>query len=110
MSAIFVPVSRTNIRIKRKPQPSIEIGCIFRYSGSQNRLKNYLLIHAVNPAFSNLKDANGKPRIADDMVVAEVLVPENGFVDYCVFWVEKTALRVPSEAEYSKLLSKMRIS
>jgi hypothetical protein len=108
MNQLAVQVSREGINIKQKPQQKIEVGCIFRYGGSQSRLKYYLLVHKVNPEFSHLKDDNGKPLIADDMVVVEALRPDNGYADYCVFWVEKNSLRVPTVEQYAQILGAVK--
>lgn len=101
-------VSREGVTLKRVPQDEFSPGTIFAYTGSLERLKGYVLIHEINPVLSSLSQRDGKPVIAENMVKAEVLIPENGYRDCCLFWIEKRHLSKPTAEQYSLILSKIK--
>ena len=98
-------VSREKLRIKQKPQEVFEPGAIFFYNGPFNRLKGFVLVHQINPRLDALSARDGRDIYADDHVVAEVLIPEKNYSDYCVFWIEKRYLKVPDLGSFKAILS-----
>ena len=97
-------VSRDGLRIKRQPQGRFDPGAIFQYKGDCGRLKGFVLIHKVMPKLDSLSKRDNEEVIADDHVVAEVLIPENGYSDYCLFWIEKRFLGVPSPESFASII------
>jgi len=102
---MFNAVSRKGLKIRQQTSSEIVPGTIARYRGSIDRLKEFLLIHEINPEYTALKNADGSPQREHDMVKAEVLKPENGYCDYCLFWVEKKPLTPLNEKEYREILA-----
>lgn len=102
-------VDRTKLRIKLSPQQNFEPGAIFQYSGSIERLKGFVLVHEVNPRFDTLSDRDKKEILATDHVVAEVLLPDLGYSDYCLFWIEKQYLRVPSPEAFNQIVKRIKV-
>lgn len=101
-------VDRSGLKIKSRPQKQFEVGAIFQYSGSSTILKGFLLVHKLNPKLEMLSKSQGKDVYADEHVVAEVLRPELGYADDCLFWIEKKYLRCPSQEEFTSIYQRLK--
>jgi hypothetical protein len=101
-------VSRSDLKIKDTPTQRIEVGAVFRYTGPYKRLRDFVLVHKLDPELKALPNQPGSGARLDDHVVAEVLCPDLGYADYCLFWIEKKYLRSPTESELSKVLESIR--
>jgi hypothetical protein len=97
-------VSRNDLKIKTTPAQSIEVGAVFRYTGPYKRLRDFVLVHKLDPELKALPNQTGETVRLSDHVAAEVLCPDLGYTDYCLFWIEKKYLRSPTEPELSKVL------
>lgn len=101
-------VDRTNLKIKPNPQQNFEPGTVFQYTGSVERLKGFVLVHRVNPRYDTLSDRDKREILATDHVVAEVLLPDLGYSDYCLFWIEKQYLKVPSTEAFNQVVRHLK--
>jgi hypothetical protein len=90
------PVKR-NFTINYSPSQDIRIGNIFKYVAHETRIKGLVLVHKVDPQHE-FKELRKGWETFTDIAVVEIMPS-----DYCLFWVDKAYLQLPTQNELSAL-------